>query len=276
VVDIPLPSASATWVIHRVVATVIAEDRGPERVLPPVGPASMLDAELTLDADRRLVARLAPGALTPFGTLTGVRVLLTPGPSGIGVVGGLLGGTALAPGEPIPGGEVTEVSAESGAGEGWVTLAFAKPLTLPATETLWFSIAATRGKAVLGLRAVGQTDPEVGVTVLRHIAPNGVARPMSAPSGLRTDALAVRLVGIAPEGQPLDLVAVGLGTTPGTTEGTVDEASIAEPSDGPDRYVRALATPAPVPGIGLRITTLGPTRLIVGPVVIAFEEPTQP
>jgi hypothetical protein len=273
-VALPRPDGGENWVIHRVISTVSAEDRGPARVLPPTGPALLGDVELTLNADRRLVARLAPAALTPFATLIGVRLLLLPGSSGIGVVGGLLGGTLVEPGEPLPGGEVNEVAVDASTAAAWVTLPFVKPLTLPAKETLWFSIAATRGTAVLGLREVGSTEPEDGVTVLRHIAPNGVARALSAPVGLRTDALAVRLVGTAPQGQPLDLFTVGLGKRPVPAGSVVEQPSVTEPSDGPDRYVRALATPGPVPELGLRIITLGPTRLTVGPVVIAYEETT--
>ncbi len=279
IVDIalPLPVDSATWKIHRIVSTIVAEDRGPHRVVPPVGPTELVEAELTLDADRRLVVRLATGAWAPFASLAAVRVRLTPGVGGIGVVGGLLGGSTLAPGEALPGGEITEVAVEPSATARWVTLPFAKPIALPVTEQLWLSIAATHGKALLGLRAVdptstlNSTDDEQGIASIRRIAPNGIARPMSAPLGLRTDALALRLIGTAPDGQPIDLVSVGLASR--LPDSSVSEVgTVAEPGDGPDRHVRALLTPGPIANPQLRATVTGPTRLTVGPVLVAYQE----
>ena len=281
-VALPMPVESATWKIHRVVGTIAAEDRGPTRVLPPVGPEALDDAELTLDADRPIVVRVPTALLGQFGALTAVRVRLTAGPSGIGVVGGLLGGTATTPGKALPGGEVTEVSVTASTAPVWVTLPFAKQVVLPVKETLWLSVAATRGRAVLGLRDVvpavelgtnGQplTDDERGIAVIRRITPNGVARPLSAPVGLRTDALALRLVGAAPDSRPIDLIAVGLASEQSAST-VIDIATNVEPSDGPDRYVRALPVPAPLPGPRLRVTVTAATRLTVGPVLVAYQE----
>jgi hypothetical protein len=287
---LPLPAVSRSWVIHRVVSTVTAEDRGPQRVLPAVGPDELLEAELTLDADRPIVACLPAAALAPFATLTAARVRLAAGPGGIGVVGGLLGGNPARPGEPVPGGEVPEVTvAPSGTPE-WVTLPFAKPVALPAEGTLWLSLAATRGRAVLGLRAVPPpqpatlTDDERGIAVIRRVAPNGVVKAMSAPVGLRTDGLALRLAGTAPDGAPIDLLSVALaGVRPlrragraATKPEIVEVPSTAEPGDGPDRFVRALPVPAPVERLTLRATAFAATRLTVGPVVVAYEESPVP
>ena len=281
-VALPMPGESATWKIHRVVGTIVTEDRGPTRVLPPMGPQSLEDAELTFDADRPIVVRFPTALLGQFGALTGARVLLAAGPSGIGVVGGLLGGTTTTPGKALPGAEVAEVSVTASTQPVWVTLPFAKQVVLPAKETMWLSMAATRGRAVLGLRNVvpaielgtnGKplTDDERGIAVIRRITPNGVARPLSAPAGLRTGALALRLVGVAPDGRPIDLISVGLASEQSAST-VIDVATNVEPSDGPDRYVRALPTPAPLPGPRLRVTVTAATRLTVGPVLVAYQE----
>jgi hypothetical protein len=279
IVDVPLslPPESGNWTIHRVVATVTGSDPGPDRVLPPIGPEALADAELTLNADRRLVVRIPEAALTPLRTLTAVRVRLQVGSGGVGVVGGLLDGTSVEPGRAVPGGEITEVSLLPGDVASWVTLAFAKPQELRPSQPLWLSIAATRGSAILGLRNVGGlvgSDEDLGIAVIRRIAANGVPRPLSAPVGLRTDALAIRLVGRAPDDRPIDLVTVGLASTADDPQGVVarDLASDAELSDTPSRFVRALPEPQLVDGLTLRAIVTAATRLTVGPVVIAYEE----
>lgn len=280
-VPLPLPAASSAWKIHRIVGTVVAEDRGPERIDPAVGPAPLTAAELTLDPDRRIVVRLPADASQRLATIAGVRIRLHAGASGIGVVGGLLDGSPTAPGSPVPGGEVVEVPVEPTSTADWVTLRFAKPVALPFDGTLWLSLAATRGSAILGLRDVDadadvgdETDGderETGVALVRRIAPNGVARALSAPVGLRTDALALRLVGIAPDGRPIDLVQVGVAAvSPDGSSVEVETTAVA--SDTPTRFVRALAEPAPVHGVRLRATVTAPNRLTIGPVIVAYED----
>lgn len=289
-VPLPLPPSGASWSIHRLVSTVIAEDRGPERVLPAVGPGTPDKVELTLDADRRLAVRIPTPMLAPFDSLSAVRILLTVGTAGIGVVGGLRGGDTTMPGDNLPGGAITEVTIPLSDAPTWVTLPFAKPIAVTTSQTLWLSLSATHGRAVLGLREVDPviatgpdgsplTDDERGIATIRRIAPNGVAKPMSSPVGLRTDALALRLVGEAPDGRPIDVVTVelaGLDTGAAAEEAGVETTdaieSVAETSDGPDRYVLSLPQPAPVPGLVLRSTVTAATRLTVGPVIIAYEE----
>jgi hypothetical protein len=272
---LPLPVESSGWKIHSVISTITAEDRGPERVAPATGPALLSGAELSLDPDRRIVVRLPAATLARFEKLVAVRVMLQPAASGIGVVGGVLGGTAVMPGAPVPGGEVVEVPVEPSTSPEWVTLRFAKPVALSSEETLWLSIAATRGRAILGLRDVrdeaGEEDSEAYVALLRRIAPNGVARPLSHPTGLRTDALALRLVGTPPAALPIDLLSAGLAATD-VDGGVVDVVSTAAPSDGQGRFERAIVTPAAMAGTRLRITVTAPTRLTIGPVVVAYEE----
>jgi hypothetical protein len=222
--------------------------------------------------------RLPSDASTRFAQLAAVRLRLHAGASGIGVVGGLLDGTPITPGAPIPGGEIVEVAVESTATPAWVTLRFAKPIVLPATGTFWLSIAATRGRATLGLRDVaadaeasGRVIDDDEIALVRRIAPNGIAKALSTPVGVRTDAIALRLVGSALDGRPIDLVDVGL-TARGLDGAIADVASTEEPSDGPDRFVRALDDPSSVEGLRVRVTVTAPTRLTVGPVVVAYED----
>ncbi len=276
-VPLPLPAESEHWTIHRVVATVTGSDLGPDRVLPPTGPELLADAELTLNADRRLVVRIPEAALGPFRALTAVRVRLQVGPGGIGVVGGLLGGTSAEPGAPLAGAEIAEVSLLPALNASWVSLVLAKPMELPPSEPLWLAIAATRGSAILGLRQVDGlvgSDEEAGIAVIRRIAANGVPRPLSAPLGLRTDALAVRLVGRAHDDRPIDLVTVGLASTADDPQQVIpqDLVSIAEATDSPTRFVLALPEPQTVNGLTLRATVTAATRLTIGPVVVAYEE----
>lgn len=273
---LPLPVESSAWRIHSVISTITAEDRGPERVDPPIGPAALAGAELSLDPDRRIVVRLPSAVLAKFEQLVAVRVRLLTAASGIGVVGGVLGGTPFMPGAPLPGGEVVEVAVEPSATAEWVTLRCAKPVALPSEDTLWLSIAATRGRAILGLSDVADAadlddGAEGSIALLRRIAPNGVAKPLSHPTGLRTDALALRLVGTAPAGLPLDLMSVGLAASAPDGQ-VVDVVSTAAPSDDRGRFERAIVTPAAMTGTRLRITVTAPTRLTIGPVVVAYEE----
>jgi hypothetical protein len=92
---------------------------------------------------------------------------------------------------------------------------------------------------------------------------------------MRTDALAMRLVGTAPDSQPIDLVDIGLAASEDgapAAGGIVELDTTIEPSDGPTRFVRALAVPAPAANLRVRATLTAPTRLTLGPVVIAYEE----
>jgi len=156
---------------------------------------------------------------------------------------------------------------------------FAKPLRLPAKERVWLSLSATRGAARLGLAdAPAATNPEDDetheVTLIRRIAPNGIARPMSTAGSLRTDALAVRLVGTAPEAAPIPLVEVGVASVAGSGSSASATAvpTHREPADDASRFSIGLDSPGPVAAPALRVVVTASTRLTIGPVVIAYEE----
>lgn len=271
---LPLPDGSDSWVIHRVLATVAADDPGPLRVLPNVGPAISNEADMLLDPNRRLVAKLPAGPLGRFDQLAGVRLLVAPGDGGIEVGGALLGGTADDPGDPFPDGALTPVTLDAGSA-GWVTLALARPVKLaPLLEpggAVWVSIAVTRGTAQLAL-ANPAASPEGDLTVLRQVAPNGLARrpstvfgfrprPDGPPRLIRTDALALRVIGVAPDRSPIPVVEVDVpGGPTARTAGLGGTTSISLDPVGPRRQLT------------LQLSATAATNVTVGPVVVAYTE----
>jgi hypothetical protein len=273
-VELPLPSGGEVWTIHRVVAALAADDPGPVRVLPPIGPTVTAQAELVFDPNRRLVARLPSGPLDRFASVAGVRILLTVDTSGIEVGGALLGGSLDEPGEPIADATFTPVAVPAATSPAWVTVPLAQPIQPPVdVDALWASFSVTRGKAVLAL--ADQTITDAGdVTRLKRIAPNGIAHSPSTvvlrrddtsmpavPVG--TDALAMRVVGIAPDEAPVAVADVDLAGGP---------------------TVRAVATPgsvaiSPNPAgsrspLALNVTATTATAVTIGPVVVAYTEGT--
>jgi len=275
-VVVPVPADVVAATIHRVVATVAAEDRGPLRVLPPVDPIISTDAELVLDPDRRLVAKLPPGPLGRMGRVAGVRLLLAPGVGGIEVTGALLAGTSEVPGDPLPDATLTPVNLPAG-GRAWATLGLPRAIEYEPdpTAALWVSVAVTRGSAVLAL-ADPQGVPAQDVAVLRRVAPNGIVHPPStavrhrndpraAADVIPTDALALRVVGESQDRAPIpvadvDLAGGGSARTAGTggsTAMTVDPPGLRSP-------------------LTLQVTATAATTVTVGPVVIAYTDPGDP
>ena len=114
-------------------------------------------------------------------------------------------------------------------------------------------------------------DDEHGIAVLRRIAPNGIAKPMSTAGTLRTDALALRLIGTPATGTAIDLVEVALAATD-ATGAIVPLDAAAEPTDAADRFSIALTTPGAIARPVLQPIVTAATRLTIGPVVIAYEE----
>ena len=277
--EVPGPGLSPgpvlpTRTIHRVVATVAAEDPGPLRVLPNVGPAVSTEADMVLNPDRRLVARLPRGPLTRFDHIAGVRLLIGPGAGGIEVGGALLGGTELEPGEPLPDGGLVPVSLDA-APTGWVTLALPRPVRLSALladrGAVWLSVAVTRGTAQLAL-ADPDATPASELSVLRRVAPNGLTRtpssvlrertaPGEPPLAIRTDALALRVVGAAPVEAPVPLVELDVPGGP-----TIREAGL----DG--SLVISLDPVGPRVPLRLALSTTAATTVRVGPVVVAYTD----
>jgi hypothetical protein len=271
-VELPLPADAAGWIVHRVLATVIATDDTTRRVLPPVGPDASAQAELVLDPDRRLVVRVPAERFAPFELLEGVRVRVQPQAGGVELSGALLADAERAhetdpplPGDPVTRGTFTPVTLDEADGEpAFVTLELPQPLKLAGGTALWFSLAATRGKAVVGLAAAGEAAP----AELRRVMPNGAIRELSAPTGVDTGRLQLRVAGVAPEVAPIDIVQVDLTGGP-TAHEPVADAELAAAG----LVSLAVDPPAPRPGLALRLTATAATTVTVGPVVVAYTEP---
>jgi hypothetical protein len=264
VLTLPLPAEAQAWTVHRVIATIVATDDDPRRVQPPVGPDTTADAELTLDADRRLVVRVPAARLAPFEQLAGVRVSAQPGDAGIELAGALLTDAAGVPGEPVPKGTFTPVALEAAVAPRFVTLPLPHPVRADAGAPLWFSLAATRGSAVVELAAGEDAGHDA---TLWRVMPNGVVRPMSSPAGVRTDVLRLRLVGLPPVLAPIDVVTVDLAG------GDVVREPVEPALEATGLVSLALGTPATRPRLALELTTTAATSVTVGPVVVAYSDP---
>jgi hypothetical protein len=273
IVPLPLPDDAAGWIVHRVLVTVTATDDDPQRVLPPVGPVPSALAELVLDPDRRIVVHVPAGRFARFEQLLGVRISVQPLAGGVELSGAMLADAERAheddpplPGEPLPKGTFTPVTLDAADEPAFVTLALPQPLKLVAGADLWFSLAATRGSAVVGLAAPG--DPAAPAT-LRRVMPNGAVRELSSAGGVSTDVLRLRVIGLAPPLAPIDLVEVELAGG-----GTVREP-VADPALAASGLVSlALSPPAPRPGLALQLTATAATTVTIGPVVVAYVEPS--
>ena len=164
-VALPLPAGSEQWIVSRVLATVVASDDDPQRRLPPVGPSVTADAELMLNPDRRLVVRVPAQRLAPFELLAGVRVSVRAVAGGVELAGALLEDDDGAPGEPVPKGTFTSVTLDAAEAPSFVTLPLPQPVVVSADAPLWFTLAATRGSAMVELGDPGdatRTTPRFG------------------------------------------------------------------------------------------------------------------
>jgi hypothetical protein len=202
-----------------------------------------------------------------------VRISVQPLAGGVELSGAMLADAERAheddpplPGEPLPKGTFTPVTLDAADEPAFVTLALPQPLKLVAGADLWFSLAATRGSAVVGLAAPG--DPAAPAT-LRRVMPNGAVRELSSAGGVSTDVLRLRVIGLAPPLAPIDLVEVELAGG-----GTVREP-VADPALAASGLVSlALSPPAPRPGLALQLTATAATTVTIGPVVVAYVEPS--
>lgn len=263
-VALPLPDDASDWIVHRVIATVVATDDDPKRVQPPVGPEVTTDAALVLDPDRRLLVRVPAERLGPFEQLAGVRVSATPDDGGVELSGALLADAGGAPGDPVPKGTFTPLALDAADAPAFVTLPLPQPLKVGAEAPLWFSLAATRGSAAVELAEPGG---ETADATLRRVMPNGVVRPLSSPVGVRTDVLRLRLVGIPPELAPIDIASTDL------VGGDVVPEAVDPALAATGLVSLALGTPAARGGLALAITATAATALTIGPVVVAYTDP---
>lgn len=280
---LPLPADAPTWTVHRVVATVAVRDPGPQRVLPPDGPPISTEADLLLDADRRLVVRLPRAILARFERLAGIRLLLAPQADGIELGGALSVGTASEPGEAVPNATFTPVSLPAGP-RAWASLLLAQPVDLakiagpaPAGE-LWVGLGVTRGAARLSL-ADSTVMPVAERASVRRIAPNGLSKPLSVvnrprsepadpPVPVAADSAALRVIGIAPAAFPIEVAALDVPAGSGSVGGTVRAVGLGGVTS---------VTLDPVgsrPSLAVRVTTTAATAVTLGPVVVAYIEPS--
>jgi hypothetical protein len=192
------------------------------------------------------------------------------------VGGALHAGTTTEPGEAFPDATLTPVSLGAGSAA-WATLAL--PHNVPVATLLpdqdsavWVSLAVSRGSANLALADPAAASPR-DVAVLRRIAPNGLtkvpstatkqrATPGDPPRPIPTDALALRVVGVAPEDAPVPVVLATLAGGPATV-GLGGAGPVVISADPPGRRSPLV----------LRLTTTAGTRVVVGPVVVAYTEP---
>lgn len=207
---LPAPAAGQQQVIKRVQFTALATP-GPDRVLPPEGPAPALSsvdgallADLVLDADRAAAVRLPASPV--LAELTGLRLPLAAGGDGAELRVVLWGHGADGPAQPLPGGasEPLTLAASSPAGsEAWVSVSFAKPVPLDPLNPPWAALLVSRGTLTWALAR--RTDAP-GCD-LRRGAPNGPWRPLppafTSPAGVLDACGRLRRVGRAPKDQPL-------------------------------------------------------------------------
>jgi hypothetical protein len=168
---VPLPLPAWTAKVERVALTATAT-LGPERAVPPVGPAvatvlraggpavSTGAADLVLDPDRSACARLpvVPG----LAELVALRLPLRAGPAGAEVRVVLLAAKADGePGEPLDGAVSAPVTLDpppavpaAGGADAWSTFTLPAPLALEGPAP-WAALQVARGEAAwpLGLAA---------------------------------------------------------------------------------------------------------------------------
>jgi hypothetical protein len=166
---VPLPLPAWATGVERVALTATAT-LGPERAVPPVGPALATSlgaggpaqaggaADLVLDPDRSACARLP--AVPGLAELVALRLPLRPGPAGAEVRVVLLAAKADGePGEPLEGGASAPVTldpppsaAAAGAAESWSTFTFPAAVALEGAAP-WAALQVARGQAAwpLGL-----------------------------------------------------------------------------------------------------------------------------
>ena len=201
------PDTGVDWQVERVVLDVSAKI--PQtRVLPADGPELSGDAELVLDQDHAFVVRLPPADTGRLAVLSGVRLPVSVGTDGAELAGTLRGGTATAPGDPLPKGQLGPVTLQPPAGPSsgptWIDLTLTTPLKLADSAVVWLELQAARGTVVWSL-AEPQADPD-GDALLRRRTSSGTYVALSTVTGVPTYAGALRVVGQGKPNEPLPAV----------------------------------------------------------------------
>ena len=220
VLSLPPPASGLRRVIKELRLTALATPTpGPDRVLPPEGPALALSltdggllADLVLDPDRAALVRLP--ATPQLAVLTGLRLPLAAGADGAELRVVLWGNALTGPGanepdQPLPGGTSEPVTLPGGAGsassadQGWISVRFAKPVTLDPLNPPWAALLVARGSLSWALAR----RSEAAGCDLRRGAPNGPWRPLPAafasPAGVLDACGRLRRIGRAPQATPL-------------------------------------------------------------------------
>lgn len=267
--DLPPPAAGLRRQIKSVKLTALATP-GPERVLPPEGPAPALLAngqvlaELLLDPDRAAIVRLQ--AEPKLAALTGLRLPLLSGGDGAEVrvvLWSSTPGSAAEPLQTLPGGasEPVSLSAPGGAatGDNWTTFSFAKPVPLDPANPPWAAVLVARGSLTWALaRRADAPSCE-----LRRGGPTGPWRALPAAlSGPVLDACGrVRRIGTAPKDHPLPAWELALDG---------DGASAAVPATAKGAAVSL--TPASGNGSALSVLAFGAGSLTLRDIDVIWAE----
>ncbi len=257
--SLPLPSDAGPWRISGCELTLQARI-GPGRVQPAVGPVVDDLAQLILDPQHVLAARLPSALVARCASITGVRLLVSAGDQDAELAGVLRVGGDDQPatdGAPLPGKPVT---VPAGAEPTWITLELAAPVKPHGDQPWWIEVTATRGRLTWAMALPVAEDPVVPGqppspprnVLIRRVSPGPLYRPIVAriasdPAAAGTIPPvaihgALRLVGEAVPGQPIPAVEPRLGPvdsygsalapcTP-TPAGVVSRLSLAQPLAG--------------------------------------------
>jgi hypothetical protein len=174
------------------------------RVQPADGPELSEDAQLVLDPDHALIARLAPALTASLSAVTGVRLLVSASLDGAELAGTLHGGTTDDPGDALPKAVLGRVAVAASASPGWVDLALAAPHQLAGGEVIWLELQVTRGSLVWRLAALSSSADSDAK--LRRRTSNGRYVSLTPFGGVSDYAAALRVVGKEKPNDPLAAV----------------------------------------------------------------------
>jgi len=184
--ELPLPGGADDWRVAEVGMKATAK-LGAQRIIPAIGPAASTEAELVLDADHPIALQITADELDSFGAIAGVRLQAQVEDGAAEIAGVLLADVSGAPGESLPGGDLTPVQLAAGT-FAWQTLALRKPLRLDG-RPLWLALQVAHGRLSMKLAASG------GGEILRG-RPGGPWRGFSKGVAI-TPRAALRVVGEA-------------------------------------------------------------------------------
>jgi len=238
--DLPLPAAASGWQVSEVWLKAAAK-LDPLRVTPAVGPAASTKAELVLDADHPVALQITANELAGFGAIAGVRLQAKVEEGGTELGAVLLADADGAPGDPLPGGALVATPIAASDDFGWQTLSLQKRMALSGGP-MWLAVQVAHGKLSLKLAATGGG-------AIRRGRPGGPWRGFSSGVAV-TPAAALRVVGVAPEGEAMYALAAALPGAP---------TAVAVPTNDGVTMQLAPATPVqPSGGLQIALTAIAP------------------